>query len=540
MLVEYRAGARVNLGDGDRLTIVAAVGKRAVGRGHLERRNRTGAERHDGDILDVSVGGIDAKLFDERDDLVVADGVGHLDVGGVGRYGRCLLERDVAIARVGVVLHLGRRALYRERRVAVEGDVGVHAVLNGRCQRKGLKRGAHGALGRGVVDVVLVGVVVVAAHHALNVAGLGVDNDHTHIQAVERKRIELGADGVLCHLLHRGVDGGLDGQAALKENIGGELLLQKLLNIGHKVRLRVHIDAAARNLGHVEGDGFGLSGIVLLLGDMAQAQHVVEDLVAAGERQVGVDRGVVLRRRVGKADEQRGLAQGEVSGALGQIGFGGGLDTVGAVAVVDGVEVHHKDLVLGVHLLHLDGDIGLAHLTLDGRIELLLLQDGVAHQLLGDSRCTLVATGGGRHGGARDAPQVDTAVLVEALVLNVDGALQHVGGNLVLGDGLAVLRVEARDLVAVAIDDLGGFAYQIGIGVGVVGQIGQPAVDVTDHADAKRHTRDKQKAQKREQDHGQGMRLGTTASLSLARTHISTSRYVVPGGLVGAAGAGWT
>ena len=106
---------------------------------------------------------------------------------------------------------------------------------------------------------------------------------------------------------------------------------------------------------------------MLLLRDVAQAQHVVKDLVATGQRQVGVDRGVVLRGRVGKADEQCGLAQGEVGGALGQIGFGCGLDAVGAVTVVDGVEVHHEDLVFGVHVLHLDGDVGLAHLTLDGR-----------------------------------------------------------------------------------------------------------------------------------------------------------------------------
>ena len=284
VLVEYRAGARIDLGNGDRLTIVTAVGKRAVGRGHFERRNRTGAERHDGDVLDISVGGVDAELFDEREDLVVTDGVCHLDIRGVGRYGRCLLERDVAIARVGVVLNLGCGALYRKRRVAVEGDVGVHAILNGSGQRKGLKRGAHGTLGRGVVDVALVGVVVVAAHHALDIAGLGVDNDHAHVQAVERKRIELGADGVLSYLLHGRVDGSLDGQAALKEHVGGELLLQKLLNVGHKVGLRVDVDTAARNLGHVERDGLGLGGIVLLLGDMAQAQHVVEDLVAAGER----------------------------------------------------------------------------------------------------------------------------------------------------------------------------------------------------------------------------------------------------------------
>ena len=408
---------------------------------------------------------------------------------------------------VGVVLDLGRGALGLERRVAVEGDVGVHAVLDGSCQRKGLKRGAHGALRRSVVHMVLVGVVVVAAHHALDVAGLGIDDDHAHVQAVERERVELLADGIFCHLLHRGVDGGLDGQTALKEHVGRELLLQQLLNIGDKVGLRVYVDAAARDFGHVEGDGLGLCGIVLLLRNVAQAQHVVEDLVAARQCQIGIDRGVVLRRRVGKADEQRGFAQGEVGGALGQVGLGCGLDAVGAVAVIDGVEVHHEDLVFGVHVLHLDGDVGLAHLTLDGRVELLLLQDGVAHQLLGDSRGAFVPAAEGCHRSARDTPQVDTAVLVEALILDVNGALQHVGGDLVLGDGLAVLRVETRDLVAVAVDDLGGLAHQIRVGVGVVGQIGQPAVDVADHADAKRHARNQQKAQKREQDYGQGMRL---------------------------------
>ena len=177
------------------------------------------------------------------------------------------------------------------------------------------------------------------------------------------------------------------------------------------------------------------------------------------------------------------------------------------MAVIDGVEVHHEDLVFGVHVLHLDGDVGLAHLTLDGRVELLLLQNGVAHQLLGDSRGAFVPAAEGCHRSTRDTPQVDTAVLVEALVLDVNGALQHVGGDLVLGDGLAVLRVEARDLVAVAVDDLGGLAHQIRVGVGVVGQIGQPAVDVADHADAKCHARNQQKAQKREQDYGQSMRL---------------------------------
>ena len=200
------------------------------------------------------------------------------------------------------------------------------------------------------------------------------------------------------------------------------------------------------------------------------------------------------------------------------------------MAIVNGVEVHHEDLVFGVHVLHLDGDIGLAHLTLDGRVELLLLQDGVAHQLLGDGRGSFVAAGKGCHRGTRDAQEVDAAVLVETLVLDVDRALQDVRGDLVLGDGLAVLGIEAGDLVAVAVNNLGRLADQIGVGVGVVGQVGQPAVDVADHADAKCYARDEQKAQKRKQDDGQDVRLRATVSLSLARTHMLTSKYVVPGG----------
>ena len=78
---------------------------------------------------------------------------------------------------------------------------------------------------------------------------------------------------------------------------------------------------------------------------------------------------------------------------LGEVHFACGLDTVGAVPVVDRVEVHGEDLVFREDLLHLQGDPGLADLTLDGVVELLLRQNGVAHQLLGDGRRALGATG---------------------------------------------------------------------------------------------------------------------------------------------------
>ena len=222
---------------------------------------------------------------------------------------------------------------------------------------------------------------------------------------------------------------------------------------------------------------------------------------------------------VGEADEQRRLGEREVFGALGEVGLGRRLDAVGAVAVVDGVEIHHEDVVLGVDLLHLDGDVGLADLALDRGVELLLGEDRVAHELLRDGRSTLVAAAERGDCGARDTPEVDAAVLVEALVLDVDGALQDVGRDVVLGDGLAVLCVEAGELVAVAVDDLGRLRHEVGVCVGVVGKVRQPAGDVADHADAEGDARYEQETQQRQQDGGDDVPLGASAAVALAWTH---------------------
>ena len=110
-------------------------------------------------------------------------------------------------------------------------------------------------------------------------------------------------------------------------------------------------------------------------------------------------------------------------------------------------------------------------------------------------------------------------MLVEALVLDIDGALQHIGRDLVLGDAFAVLRVEACDLVAVAIEDRGGLRNEILARVGVIGQVLQPFIDVADHADTECHSCDQEKAEEGKDDKGDGMRLGTAATVALARTH---------------------
>ena len=162
------------------------------------------------------------------------------------------------------------------------------------------------------------------------------------------------------------------------------------------------------------------------------------------------------------------------------------LDAVGALAVVDGVEVHHEDLVLGVRLLHLDGDVGLADLALERALKLLVGQDRVAHQLLRDGRGALGAACQLGEDGADDALRVDAVVLVETLVLDVHGRLEDVVGDLVALDGAAVLQVELYERRVVGRVDGGGLGHEVRVGRLVVGQVGQPARDQRAQGDGER------------------------------------------------------
>ncbi len=292
VLVERGAGARENLGHGDGVAVLTARGKGGVALAHLDRSEAV-AHGAQGErkrrLIHACRIGVDAQVAAHRDDLAVADRLGDLHVASVGRDRRCLRERLDAVVVATVVLH--RVAIGDlHGRGAVEQDAGVHTGLDGGSERKALERGAHGAARGGVVDVRVVGVVVAAAHHGLDVAGLGVDHDHAHVELVSAHAGELLGGNLLGRLLNGGVDGGLDGQAALEQDVGGELLLQQALNVVNKVGVGQR--AALSHLGDVERKLLGLRGVVLLLRDGAQTQHVVEHLVTARQGAFGVARGV--------------------------------------------------------------------------------------------------------------------------------------------------------------------------------------------------------------------------------------------------------
>ena len=330
---------------------------------------------------------------------------------------------------------------------------------------------------RGEVDHALSGLgvvaVVLAAHHGHDVPVRVVDRDERGGDVgVAAGGHAIGA-GLLGSLLLLGLERRVHLEAALGDGVGREVLEQEVTDVVGEVGIGA---LGVGELAGVERDFLGDRGVVLLLRDVAGLEHAREDEVAAVLAVLVVDEGVVVGGGVGDAHERRGLVEREVGGALVEVGDGRGLDAVGAVAVEDGVEVHVEDLFLRVRLLHLNGDVGLADLAAQGVLELLVREDRPADELLRDrgAAALLAAAKHLAHGCTGDALGVDAVVLVEALVLGVDGAPDDVVGDLVERHRATVLQVVGNDLVAVGVIDARGLRHEEGIGRGVVGQVLEP------------------------------------------------------------------
>ena len=230
--------------------------------------------------------------------------------------------------------------------------------------------------------------------------------------------------------------------------VGRERVVARMVNLGGGRQLRV--DAL----------------VVLRLGDVPLIQHLLEDQVAPVGRGLGVGARGEGRRRGDDARQHRRLRRGQLLGtrivaaltAAGvipaEVGAGGRLDPVGALAEVDGVEVLGEDLVLVPMALQLVGERRLAELLEDRPAALCL--ERVLDELLGDGRGALGGAAGQdvRQAGSEHALDVDAAVLVEALVLDRDRRLLHVGRDLIgVGEDPVVVVEQRADPVALVVQD---------------------------------------------------------------------------------------
>ena len=326
----------------------------------------------------------------------------------------------------------------------------------------------------------MVNAVVLAAAHRQNKAVVGVDTGQANFDVrvaglVDQRCLFLGT-GFLGIGLQVQVDGRIDGQAALEDQVLRILIQQDMADKRREVGLGVN--AVDRGALHVQAQLHRLVLHQLGLVDVAVDVHPVQHHVAAAEGVVRVVHRVVESGVLRDAGNHRGLRHRQVRCVLGKIMLGSRLYSPGTVAVVDGVDVHHQHFLFAVLFLQLSGQISLAHLALDGAVVGLFLQYGLAHKLLGDCRRALkLAAGkvGDRRAG--DAVVVHAAMLPEPLVLNRHRGVKDVRRDLVGRHRLAVLRIKLRQQGhAVRGIDPGLAGVVKGIGILKAWQLGQPGL----------------------------------------------------------------
>ena len=184
---------------------------------------------------------------------------------------------------------------------------------------------------------------------------------------------------------------------------------------------------------------------------------------------------------------QRGrLGDGDVGDALAEVGLGGLLDAVTAVAVVDRVQVGLQDLILGEGVLDLQRVVGLDDLPPVVVVELGVRQVQVSGQLLGDGTgaADLSAVAELLQNGADDTDHVEAVVGPEGLVLQGDEGVLYVDRDLIDRHVVPVAAggEDGVHLLALVVVDDRGLVQQIVEGRRIDGRcLGEGLVDVPGH-----------------------------------------------------------
>ena len=386
---------------------------------------------------------------------------------GVERALQRLADGDDAVVAAAGVFRIPARAGELDvRRIVDLRVLRDEAELHGRAVGRDRLDGRSGrALGlRGPVRAEVDGLFAGAAGHALDLTGVGVHDDDGGLELLAGGRralrhvVEVGIN-IVDRLLDARVIAGIDLIAAGIEQRARRVAADALL-------LDEVVEHVVDNgLGIVAVDGlgalFGLAAhehellrhglVVLLLRDIALLVHLLEDGLLPGLIVLAADEGVVLRGVVRDADDARALGEREILRLLAEVGLGGGVDAVAPLAEVDDVQVPLHDLFLIIGLLKLERLEDLEQLALHGDIVLL---GEVFDELLRDGRAAEVVFHRQEHVDERAgrAVPVDALVLVKALVLNGDGRVLHVLGDVGIIDPDAVFRArEVREVLPVAV-----------------------------------------------------------------------------------------
>ena len=470
---EHIAVGVLHPGEGAGLPVHAVVGEGGKGGGHIPGADAQGqaaqGQGGDGDVADrLAADGLlaDQGQVEPLGPVLKALGGGHQVGQHPHRHGvEGVLHRrvDGDLSPVAPI-HVHRPGASAQHLIGVVGDHRDGAdqphIHGGGVHGQGLDGGAGLALGVGSqVEAPVELLLPDAAHDGGNVSRLVVNDGDGGLEPLAAGGVVVQIRLVLVNGFRLGLDiwvnAGVNPQAALGEHQADHLvrvvilLLQGLPHIGNHRLLVPGVD-----LSGLRGIIFGLAGVdahkvkllghrlvVLLLGDIALVQHLVEDQLlavlvplhrgphlplAVGHPGQGV--GAVLGGVVGDADEAGALGQGQLGHRLAEVLLRRGPHALTAGAQGADVQVVQQNGVLAVGLVHIQGGEDL--LDLSGHRHLVLLGE-VFDGLLGDGGAALdVAAGEHAHHRLGSAPPVHAVVGVEPAVLDGHRRVLQILGDL--------------------------------------------------------------------------------------------------------------
>ena len=463
-------------------------------------------------------------------------------VGADGLHGRTGLVRDRGAVGAQVVLLFANAAadaqdvagIVQDRSRSLGADFLIHAEVDGVIV--GIVRVGGGTLLQFGLGIIVVDGDVLDAVDSVAVLGDGQAGGFVVLHIVptagirrvvaqgDRSFVPEGRNFIigvvqffLDDALDLGIDGGVDAQAAVKDQRAGFLgrVVGLLLQVVEQLIVECigevgvvggagHVLGTALALHHL--DGLRRCGIILILGDVALVVHLIQHVVAALHQLFGVGEGVVLGRILGDGCEDGALREGQILDMLAKVLVGASLHAANDTGQRDGVEVGFQDGLFAVLVGQTQGAEYLAHLT---HLVGLIIAGQVFDQLLFQRGCTLLGAvqcmvGKLVQRGTDGTLDIDAGLVVEVLILDSNDRVLEVlrhGGKLAPDTVLAL--GQGGVLVAVFVVDNGGLFVFLVIQVQDIAIVCRDLHDVhreQDAAYAGRHDADaKQAADKAEE-----------------------------------------
>ncbi len=251
------------------------------------------------------------------------------------------------------------------------------------------------------------------------------------------------------HALQIGIERCVDVQPFAVEVAIAKLLHQFVAHQVHKVRRLAGIHAARRQMQRLL-----LGGLRLLLGNRAGLHHRVQHQVAPIDRAVGMPEGAQPIRALDDACQQRALRQVELAHILAKVGLRSLAEAINrkaaALAKVDLVGIHLKNLFLAEAMFELKGDHNLDQLALDAPLR---REKESPRQLHRQRRAALNKAMSRRQIVAQRAQYADVvhaAVIEESPVFNCHHRMHKVRRNLVVGHktALGAVGISLRPVIS--------------------------------------------------------------------------------------------